>query len=984
MTFLPVVGREMGVLARRSGFYWARAGTALASLIVVAWFLAITGQSSFLTLGRSIFTILSWVGLVYAMVAGVHATADCISEEKREGTLGLLFLTDLRSYDIVLGKLSASSLGAAYALAAIVPMISLGLLVGGVTLNEIAEVAAILANTLFFSLSLGVFISTLSRNERQSVFGASVPIFLLTVGPFAILFWRTGFGSLASFLQSADIAWVSLAYPMLMLQFRPALPLGISGASRLDCMLLYHLLGWGFLILSCVILPRFVHEVPRQRRRFRRAADPAMERAKKRGRFSQMKLLDKNAFLWLALREGGGERGKPFYAWFLVVFFIALFGWVGRYFPNLIFDMPINLVLLITLHFTLKLWMGSEVCQRLVQDRRAGALELLLSTPLKVREIAQGQALVLRRIFGWPLAVLVLGEIAAAFWVFRSGLQRPGPLDRALTYVAASSTLIIDAWALNWVGQWRALRGKSVERVLASTLAMILAIPWIAYITIYGMAALLELFAGMKMSYRAHLLTWWAISAIWSLALGWPARTRFLQNFREYAANRFESPPAGGRRDPRAAAPTKKALPRSWRPRDLWREHPAAFIAGSLIAALFLFGSGRKLYWRYQLRSEVRKVRKEGFPTRISEMTAYIGSANSSNGVKDAYLLLATAGNPVPRYTIEFLYRYRSNYPGDLAKNLQSMQPQLTALRTLTNYGGLKVSLRSDLFFGNYGSLGCVDYMVAAQEKDEERAYADMAGLFKLIGFLRHCGLENAQPYALSILAEVMRVLQSDPILRGDQLGNLARMLEEMDSSTAFQEALVLNRAPLLDPEFDQLLGGSEENPMAAFVFRLLNVIGSFDRARVGAIRVLRSGIEVSAHSYPERIDLFAALNASRPIPASSPAAGQARNWIEEQIYASIVNTLERDAEFSARLAVLNGALAMRRAKLDGVICTNLTPLVPKYLATIPIDPFSGAPIRVLLYNGRTEVYSLGQNRVDDANTRHQYNSQADIVFVVP
>ena len=34
-------------------------------------------------------------------------TADCLSEEKREGTLGLLFLTDLRGYDIVVSSSSA-------------------------------------------------------------------------------------------------------------------------------------------------------------------------------------------------------------------------------------------------------------------------------------------------------------------------------------------------------------------------------------------------------------------------------------------------------------------------------------------------------------------------------------------------------------------------------------------------------------------------------------------------------------------------------------------------------------------------------------------------------------------------------------------------------------------------------------------------------------------------------------------------------------
>jgi hypothetical protein len=532
-----------------------------------------------------------------------------------------------------------------------------------------------------------------------------------------------------------------------------------------------------------------------------RTDDAAIARAQSRRRAYRSRLLDRNAFLWLALRE----RGKPFYAWFLVLFFMGLFGWVGRYFPNLIFDMPINIALLLTLHFTLKLWMASEVCHRLVQDRRAGALELLLSTPLRVREIARGQAFALRRIFAWPVAILVVGEIAAALWVLKSGLQRPSPLDRALTYAAASSTLLLDAWALNWAGQWRALRGKSVERVLAATLVIILAIPWIAYITIFGVASLLEAFAGMKMSYRAHLLAWWTLSVIWSCTVGWSARMRYLKNFREYAASRFESAPAGGARHSDVTA--RKPPPASWRPADLWRWNPAVFLGVVTILGCCLFGCARKFYWRHQLRSEARKVQKEGFPASMSEMTAYLGLSDPAHGYKDAYPLLAAAGNPGQPFLVNFSYRLRAYTPG-LANDLRSHERQLAAVRSLTNYTELRVPMTSQIDFGSYGMLACADYVVAAQDQDAERAYADMAGLFKLIGLLRHCGLENAQPYAASILVNVMQVLQANPILRDDQLVRLDGMIDEMDSSTALQQALVLHRAPLLDPGFGQMTGG--------------------------------------------------------------------------------------------------------------------------------------------------------------------------------
>jgi len=40
--------------------------------------------------------------------AACALTADTLSGESREGTLGLLFLTDLRSWDVTLGKLASA------------------------------------------------------------------------------------------------------------------------------------------------------------------------------------------------------------------------------------------------------------------------------------------------------------------------------------------------------------------------------------------------------------------------------------------------------------------------------------------------------------------------------------------------------------------------------------------------------------------------------------------------------------------------------------------------------------------------------------------------------------------------------------------------------------------------------------------------------------------------------------------------------------
>src|SRR4029450_9547413 len=101
--------------------------------------------------------------------SGVFRTADCVSEEKRDSTLGLLFLTDLKGYDIVFGKLAATSLNAFYGLLALFPVMAIPLLVGGVTVNEFWRVVLVALNNMFFSLAVGLFCSAIGRDERKAM-----------------------------------------------------------------------------------------------------------------------------------------------------------------------------------------------------------------------------------------------------------------------------------------------------------------------------------------------------------------------------------------------------------------------------------------------------------------------------------------------------------------------------------------------------------------------------------------------------------------------------------------------------------------------------------------------------------------------------------------------------------------------------------------------------------------------------------------------
>src|SRR5215471_2047202 len=169
MSFLPIVQRELLVAARRPGAHRVRFLSALG--FVITWLLLTEGfgRHSGSSLSQTLFIAFGVLAMAFCLFAGVFLTSDCLSEEKRQGTLGLLFLTDLQGFDVVLGKLIATSIHAAYGLLTIFPVLGLPLLMGGVTAGEFWRMQLTLIVTLLLSLSLGMLASSLSREAREAM-----------------------------------------------------------------------------------------------------------------------------------------------------------------------------------------------------------------------------------------------------------------------------------------------------------------------------------------------------------------------------------------------------------------------------------------------------------------------------------------------------------------------------------------------------------------------------------------------------------------------------------------------------------------------------------------------------------------------------------------------------------------------------------------------------------------------------------------------
>src|SRR5688572_32427191 len=158
MNFLPIAERELRVAARKRATFWIRLSAALLTMIIASAMLFIFSKAGgpMPNKGQILFLILAWMAFAYAFAAGVFLTADSLSEERREGTLGLLFLTDLRGYDVVLGKLAATSLHAVYGVVATFPILAISLMLGGLLASAFWTGMLAILNMLFVSLAAGM------------------------------------------------------------------------------------------------------------------------------------------------------------------------------------------------------------------------------------------------------------------------------------------------------------------------------------------------------------------------------------------------------------------------------------------------------------------------------------------------------------------------------------------------------------------------------------------------------------------------------------------------------------------------------------------------------------------------------------------------------------------------------------------------------------------------------------------------------------
>jgi ABC-type transport system involved in multi-copper enzyme maturation permease subunit len=392
----PIFNREWLTLPRRPRHYvmrtvslgalWVLAFTVWQTMVGWQYPATINDLSRF---GLLLFQVLTYVQLVLLLFFSAMSAAGTISQEKDRRTFVLLLMTDLRNYEIVLGKLFGSLLQIALLLAGLVPILCMILLLGGVAPHQVLEAVVVLGTTALAAGSLGGLVA-LWREKTFQALALSVlllVLFLCLVHALALL------PLLIPMLDHSQItevqAWLE---PFLALQRVLDPPEGIEGlapayAFALTMVVVAVLLnGWAIWKLR-VWNPS--GEPIMQREAAEKEAEE-LDRTRAHAAPGAVRQVWANPILWreIATRAYGRRPYLVKIAYFLVLALVCYFAFNPTWQQEWTAARGLVPVAILSL-----LLVSAQAVTAITSERDTGALDLLLVTDLTPREFIFGKLL---------------------------------------------------------------------------------------------------------------------------------------------------------------------------------------------------------------------------------------------------------------------------------------------------------------------------------------------------------------------------------------------------------------------------------------------------------------------------------------------------------------------------------------------------------------------------------------------------------------
>ena len=471
MNCLPVIEMELRSAAQRRGTVWLRLFFALAGMTACLVVLVLPRLAP-ARKGSIMLIVLTGLSFVFCMFAGGFLTADCVSREKREGTLGLLFLTPLSGLDIAIGKMVCHSLQTFYGMCAAIPIFFLPLFVGGVTGGEVCRILLALGLTMLLAAAVGRFVSVLGVESRQTIMTTFGSLLLAAGLPMVWLM-------LAHYVLRGRHAWNYLAglSPMFTVTrgfdaYYRAWP---GPKDYWTSVLVMTGMSLCLVVLSGILLARVFRALGTERGT---ASAPA-----RGARVALAPALRRNPYEWLVLRGSDEWRLLGVVnTTLLILYGTVLVVSVTTSYWQLGFSTAFFTAL--GIHVITKLRFAVEATRQIHSDRQGG-LEFLLVTPLSEREIIDGYHRALRALAGKPLALMIglnfVLEACVILFPNKLHMGRGAGGSFTVIFLGGAGLAAADLVAIRWLALRHGLRASSHVKAVLGTFGWLKVVPWIGF-----------------------------------------------------------------------------------------------------------------------------------------------------------------------------------------------------------------------------------------------------------------------------------------------------------------------------------------------------------------------------------------------------------------------------------------------------------------------------------------------------------------------
>lgn len=189
----PVLRNETKIAARSIRFtLMILAYVAVLSIAVMIYYNVINSEAFYnglnLKESTNFYVVMAVVqaALLFSIVPSLSSTAICSEREKQ--TLDILLSTKLTPLQIIIGKISSSSLRVIILIISMMPLYAIGSLMGVIKIGDILQLIFFFIINTIFMASIGVFISTYVKTSKVSTTLTYLLIVFIYLGVIAIAF----------------------------------------------------------------------------------------------------------------------------------------------------------------------------------------------------------------------------------------------------------------------------------------------------------------------------------------------------------------------------------------------------------------------------------------------------------------------------------------------------------------------------------------------------------------------------------------------------------------------------------------------------------------------------------------------------------------------------------------------------------------------------------------------------------------------------